>query len=60
MLDDYKQAFLACYPHKTIEILPKKVRGEIRYRVFIDKDGGDTLLSGDDIKFATRMFRRGK
>lgn len=60
MYEAYKQAFLACYPHKTIDIVPKKVRGEVRHRVFIDKDGGDTLLSDDDIKFATRMFRRGK
>lgn len=61
MVEEYIQAFLSCYPHKHIEVHPKTMKDRsIRYRVMIDRDGGDILLSEDDMRFATRLLRRGK
>jgi hypothetical protein len=60
-MDAYIQAFLSCYPHKTIEVIPVTQRDHsIKFRVVIDHQRGDILLSQDDIEFATRMFSRGK
>lgn len=61
MYDAYIQAFHRCYPHKSVSIAPKRQRnGEVMHRVIIDGEGGDILLTADDLKFATRMFNRGK
>lgn len=60
MVSEYIEAFHTCYPHKSIEVKPKKVKGEIMFRVIIDKEPGDILLTPDDMKFATRLFKRGK
>lgn len=60
MIDDYKAAFNRCYPHHHVAVKPKKVRGEIRYRVIINGEAGDLLLSADDMKGATRLFNRGR
>ena len=56
----YKQAFLSCYPQKTIDVKPRRVRGALMYRVIIDSDPGDTMLSEEDMRGATRMFMRGR
>lgn len=56
----YIQAFLSCYPHKSIEVIPVRSRDGIKYRVVIDHNRGDILLSEDDLAFATRMFKLGK
>lgn len=60
MIREYKEAFQRCYPDKSVEVRPKKVKGEIRFRVVVDKDPGDLLLTKDDIMYATKQFNRGK
>jgi hypothetical protein len=61
MIQEYKDAFNACYPHKSVDVVPVKQRDRsIKYRVVIDHDRGDILLSEDDMQFATRMFKRGR
>lgn len=60
----YIDAFQGCYPHKTIEVKPKRVRTgnavEIKFAVLIDNDAGSILLSEGDLRSATRLFKRGK
>lgn len=61
MIAEYKAAFNRCYPDKTVDLKPKKMRnGEIRFRVIVDKDPGDMLLTQDDLKYATQLFERGR
>lgn len=59
MIQEYIEAFGRHYPQKRCEIKPKRIRGELRYRVFIDGDAGDITLSEADMREATRMFNRG-
>ena len=60
MIAEYKEAFVRCYPHHHVEVKPKKVRDEIRYRVIVNGEAGDLLLSSDDLKHATKLFNRGR
>ena len=60
MIADYIEAFQSIYPGHTVEVKPKKVRGEIRFQVIVDGDRGDITLSESDVKEATRAFKRGK
>lgn len=60
MIAEYKEAFGRCYPHHHIEVKPKKVRDEVRFRVIINGEAGDLLLSADDLKGATRLFNQGR
>ncbi len=60
MIQEYKEAFLRCYPHKTVEVKPRKVRGELRFSVVINGDRGDLLLTEEQVGEATRAFNRGK
>lgn len=60
MIPEYKEAFSRCYPHHHIEVKPKKVRDELRFRVIINGEAGDLLLSAEDMKGATRLFNQGR
>jgi hypothetical protein len=62
MIAEYIEAFQRCYPGRSVELKPKRDNRtrEIRWRVIIDKDGGDRLLSDDEVKQATRDFNRGR
>jgi hypothetical protein len=59
MIAEYMEGFQRCYPGKTVELRPVKVRREIRYRVIINGEGGDRLLSADEVKSSTRDFNKG-
>lgn len=60
MIAEYIAAFHRCYPHKACEVRPVRKRGEVRFRVLIDNDGGEFTYSDEDLREATRMFLRGK
>jgi hypothetical protein len=59
VIPEYIEAFNRCYPQKKCEIKPKRVRGQVEFRVIIDGDDGGVTLSNDDLREATRMFNRG-
>jgi hypothetical protein len=61
MIAEYIEAFQRCYPGRSVELKPKldnRTR-EMRWRVIIDKDPGDILLTEAEVKSATRDFNRG-
>jgi hypothetical protein len=61
MIAEYIEGFQRCYPGKQVELKPKKTReGDIRFRVLINREPGDILLSEGDVKSATRLFNRGR
>lgn len=61
MIAAYMAAFLSCYPHKSIDVREKRMKdGSVMHRVLINGEGGDILLSEDDLRYATRLFKRGK
>lgn len=58
LLQEYRDCFLKHYPAKNVRVLPRKVRGEIKFAVEIDGDKGDLLFSESDLRSAIRMFNR--
>lgn len=58
--ESYVEAFQRCYPQKNVQVVPRHVSAwEIRYRVYVDGEPGDSLLTEDDLRFATALFNRG-
>lgn len=60
LIEAYIHAFNGCYPQKKCVVKPKRVRGEILFRVVIDEESSDRLLNEQDMREATRLFNRGK
>lgn len=62
MFDAYKQAFLSCYPQKTLEFQrgPRQSGGERSTWVVINGDKGSRPLLDNEIVEATRLFTQGK
>jgi hypothetical protein len=60
LVAEYIESFGRCYPHKKVEIKGKMKNGELLYRIIIDKDPGDILLNGEDMRVAIRGFNRGR
>ncbi len=60
VIQAYIQAFGRCYPHHSLKVKPKKMRGELKFAVVINEDRGDLLLSEEDLRSSTRDFNRGK
>lgn len=55
MLQAYREAFLKCYPQKTLDF--QKARNGCHW-VIINGDRGERPLTPEDMAEATRMFNR--
>lgn len=62
MFEAYKQAFLSCYPQKTISFQrgPRMSGGQRSTYVVIKGERGDRPLTDNELAEATRMFKQGK
>ena len=60
MIQQYIEAFTRCYPEKNVEVRPtfNKQGTQIGWRVGINGDFGNLVLSDADIREATRAFMR--
>ncbi len=41
VIQAYIQAFGRCYPHHSLKVKPKKMRGELKFAVVINEDRGN-------------------
>jgi hypothetical protein len=58
-VEEYKNAFLRHYPDKDLQVLfKKKVDGTYGFKVAINGDAGDLILSPGDIMDATMGFNK--
>lgn len=60
MIQEYIDAFTSCYPQKRCEVKQAFNReGKfIGFRVGIDGDFGNLVLTAEDLRDATRAFKR--
>lgn len=60
MVQEYISAFQRCYPQAQVDVKNayNKEGRHIGYRVGINGDYGNLVLSADDIREATRAFKR--
>lgn len=60
-ITEYKESFKSAYPHHEVRVKPKKQRdGTVKYAVIINQEAGDITLSESDMRYATRLFNRGR
>jgi hypothetical protein len=55
-IEAYIQGFKKHYPEKEVLVKSKRHNGNWCYRVVINGDAGDLLLTEQDMRDATRMF----
>lgn len=61
-INQYQQAFLSCYPQRTLEVKPagrELSTRKPRFKVIIDGDAGDPLTI-DQMQSAIPDFTRGR
>lgn len=61
LVQEYKEQFSRHYPSYDVKVKPRRMKDKsIGYAVYINGDAGSMILSEADLRYAVRMFMRGR